>query len=162
MAPTLLPTRGSYKDEKNPSILITSQDDFDLHDDWNERGKGPISRLRNSCPDKWSTSPTFRWSSRRLTALSSSVIGATTALTTRAKQLGVGKSTHRAIYQLRKSIGEVTSRTEGPLMEGSTPVHDQSNGIDGMDDNPENEGICYDEDIDDSLRDFIPWIRACT
>ncbi|CAI5745420.1 unnamed protein product [Peronospora destructor] len=160
MAPTRLPTLGSYRDEKNPSILITSQDDFDLHDDWNERGRGPISRLRNSCPDKWSTSPTFRWSSR-LTALSSSVVGAGTALTTRAKQLRVGKSTHRVINQLRKSIGEVTSRTEGPLLKGSTPLYDQSNGVDGMDDNPKNEGICCDEDTDDSARDFIPWIQAC-
>ena len=161
MAPTLVPILGPYTDETNPSILITSQDEFDLRDDWTERCQGRISRLRNSCPDKWSTSPTFRWS-LRLTALSSSVVGAGTALTTRAKQLRVGKSTHRAIYQLRKSIGEVTSRTEAPLWKGSTPVHDESNEMDGIDDEPEHESICCDEDTDASARDFIPWIQACT
>ncbi|CAH0473745.1 unnamed protein product [Peronospora belbahrii] len=156
MAPKLLPSLGFHEGEKNPSILVTSQDDFDLRDDWSEHDKVSTSRWRKSCPDKWSTTPTSHWSSR-LTSLSSSVVGAGTTLTTRAKQLGVGISTHRAFNQLRKSIGEVTFRTE-LLLKESTPVQDQSSEVDGMEDHRGNESMYCDDDTEEKFKRLhSPW-----
>lgn len=102
MAPTLSLTRGF---SERASILAYAEDDFD---DWCDQPSRSASRWRNSCPDKKSMTGTSRWGPR-LTSLSTGLIGAGTALTTRAKQLCVGESTHRAINQLRRSMVEVSS-----------------------------------------------------
>ncbi|KAG7386632.1 hypothetical protein PHYPSEUDO_015416 [Phytophthora pseudosyringae] len=114
MAPTLSRTLGWCEREETPtSILAAGQDEFHLADDWNEI-PDKCSAWRNSSPDRRPFTASSRWS-LRLSSLSSSVIGAGAALTTRAKQLGVGESTQRAISQLRKSMIEVSSRTERSL-----------------------------------------------
>ncbi|KAE8912706.1 hypothetical protein PF005_g8783 [Phytophthora fragariae] len=101
--------------EREESILAYAEDDFD---DWCEQPNSSTSRWRNSCPDQKSTATASRWGSR-LTSLSTGLLGAGTALTTRAKQLCAGDSTHRAISQLRRSMVEVSSSR---TLRGSTPT----------------------------------------
>ncbi|KAL4086319.1 hypothetical protein PRIC1_014446 [Phytophthora ramorum] len=148
MAPTISQALGFYED--NPSILAYEEDaDFDFGDDWSEQRTCSSPRWRNSCPDKKTTVST-RWSSR-LTSLSSTVIGAGTALTTHAKQLGVGESTQRAMSQLRKSMVEVSSRTERSLRAMvSAQLSEADIGRFGSaGEQPEAEKSCYDDEEDD-------------
>uniref|UniRef100_M4BPT0 Uncharacterized protein n=1 Tax=Hyaloperonospora arabidopsidis (strain Emoy2) TaxID=559515 RepID=M4BPT0_HYAAE len=153
MAPTRARTLDIYEGERNPSILATSQDDFDLHDDWNELDRGFGSRWRNSCPEKKSTSSTSRLTSR-LTSLSLSLTGAGTALTTRAKHLSLGDSTHQTINRLRKAVkGGASPRTEILQRSATTARHGRPcDEVDDKDDQPESESVCYDDDMYANLK----------
>ncbi|KUF75647.1 hypothetical protein AM587_10012126 [Phytophthora nicotianae] len=145
MAPTLSQPLGYYERRENPSILTTGQDDFDFADEWNEQDKHSTSRWRNSNQNKTSSQSTSRWSSC-LSSLSSSVVGASTALT---KQINVGESTRRAISQLRKSMIEVSSSTESTL-KASMPVRHRFSEADigRFEDQPDSEKA-GDEDMDE-------------
>ncbi|CAI5732014.1 unnamed protein product [Hyaloperonospora brassicae] len=151
MAPTRARTLDIYERERNPSILATSQDDFDLHDDWNELDRGFGSRWRNSCPDKKTTgSSTSRWTSR-LTSLSLSLTGAGTALTSRAKHLSMTDSTQQTVSRLRKAVKGASSRTE-VMQRGATSAHGRPGEVDDMDDQPESESGCTDDDMYANLK----------
>ncbi|EEY58440.1 uncharacterized protein PITG_01107 [Phytophthora infestans T30-4] len=138
MAPTFSQASGYYGRRDNPSILAAGHDDFDfdLADDWNGQDRDSTSRWRKSCPDKRHLPSASRWGSR-LTSLSSSVVGAGSALT---KQLNVGDSTRRAIDQLRKSMIEVSTRTDASL-KASLPIRHRFSeaDIDRFEDEPESE-----------------------
>jgi hypothetical protein len=139
MAPKLSLIRGYC--EENPSILAYTedgaQDDFD---DWSGQGTGSTSHRRKSSAD---AATIARWGSR-LTSLSTGLLDAGSTLTTRAKQLGVGESTNRAIKQLRKSIEKVSTRVERSRSASMPAQHRQDCDLFGeAEDQPdeEREGI---------------------
>ncbi|KAF4044347.1 hypothetical protein GN244_ATG03236 [Phytophthora infestans] len=167
MAPTFSQASGYYGRRDNPSILAAGHDDFDfdLADDWNGQDRDSTSRWRKSCPDKRPLPSASRWGSR-LTSLSSSVVGAGSALT---KQLNVGDSTRRAIDQLRKSMIEVSTRTDASL-KASLPIRHRFSeaDIDRFEDEPESEkagGEDMEEKAsgeDTTLHSRVKlWIRNC-
>ncbi|GMF56681.1 unnamed protein product [Phytophthora fragariaefolia] len=179
MAPRLALSLGFGEREETPSILAyaedAGQDDFD---DWCEQRNSATPRWRNSCPDKTSTTTASRWSSR-LTSLSTGIIGASTALTTRAKQLCVGESAHRAVNQLRKSMVEATSSRKEPRRT-SVPTHHRFSESDiecfaSLGDQPEaekteDEKVVRGKESESksrrsalkNLKPTRPWSQGCT
>lgn len=94
MTPKFFRSSNPDKKKKNPSILVqdVDPDDFDLDDCWSGRCSNSASRCRASYPPIGFS---------RLTTLSSNVLSAGVAITTRAKQLQIRDPTRRAINRLR-------------------------------------------------------------
>ncbi|KAL3669593.1 hypothetical protein V7S43_004978 [Phytophthora oleae] len=156
-------TFGLYEREENPSILAAGQDDFDLIDDWNEQHKRPASYWRNSCPDRRSFTSNSLWSSR-LSSLSSSMVEAGTALTSKAKELG-GKSTQRAINQLRKSLVDVSSLARGSNKPTQHRFSEADIDLFGTEDQPESEKAGDEEQNTEESKRLHPsksWTQGCT
>ncbi|KAK1936660.1 hypothetical protein P3T76_010095 [Phytophthora citrophthora] len=151
-----------YERDENSSILAAGQDNLDLVDDWNEQSKRPSSYWRNSCPDRRYFTANSRWSSR-LSSLSSSMIEAGTALTSKAKELG-GKSTQQAINQLRKSIVDILSLTKSSKNPTQHRFSEADIDLFGTGDQPECEKSGDEEENTDESKRLHPsksWTQGC-